>query len=180
VSSTRPSWLDYFLILAGMASSLLLTEWSGFQAVETAQTPELVRKLLLRHLPALLFLPLGILLFWPVFYGTQRLAGRPQHLTAGEWLWGVAWLGAVAFIAWIVWQYWGTPPEPLRPASFKQHVFVGYAVGVLALAALGILIGIINLIGRWSQPWTHTFSLVLTTWPIVPLAALWLWKVEMR
>jgi len=177
---SRPTWLDFFLILVGCAASLVLTDWSGFHAHETRQTPELARRLLLGHLPALLFLPLGILLFWPVFYATQRLGGRQPHLTAGEWLWGVAWLGALALTVWIAWQHWGAPPEILRPSTFKVHVFVGYAVGVLALAGVAVLIGIVNLIGRWSQPWTHTFSLVLVVWPVLPLAALWAWKIELK
>ena len=43
-----------------------------------------------------------------------------------------------------------------------------------------ILIGVINLIGRWSQPWTHTFALVLVIWPVLPLAALWAWRIEVK
>lgn len=179
-STSRPSWLDFLLILGGTALSLILADWSGLQANETSQTPEFVRRVLLKHLPAMLFLPLGILLLWPVFYGTQRLAGRQPHLSAGEWLCGVAWLGAVVLTVWIAWQYWGTPPELLRPAAFKGQVFVGYAVGVLALAGVATLIGVINLIGRWTQPWTHTLALVLVMWPVLPLAAMWAWKLEVK
>jgi hypothetical protein len=86
----------------------------------------------------------------------------------------------VALTVWIAWQHWGTPPELLRPATFKSHVFVGYAVGVLSLASVAVLIGVINLIGRWSKPWTHTFALVLVVWPVLPLAALWAWRIEVK
>jgi hypothetical protein len=176
----RPTWLDFILILAGCSLSLLLTDLSGFQARETAATPLAAAQLALRPLPYMLFLPLGILLLWPLFYMVQRLGGRRQALSSGEWLWGFAWLAAVLLTGWIAWQYWGTPPEQLRPEHFKGHVFVGYAVGVLSMGALALLIGLVNLVGRWQQPWTHSFCLALLMWPALPLGALLLWGIELK
>lgn len=175
----RPLWLDFFLILLGCAISLLLTNLSHFHAHPTSETPAEVLPLL-PLLPQLLFLPVGILLFWPIFYLTQRLSGRKYSLTAGEWLLGVAWLAAVTLTGWICWQAWGTPPEAFQPENFAKHVFVGYAVGVLALASFALIIGLIDMIGRWGQPWTHHLCLALVMWPGLPLLALLLWKIEIN
>src|SRR5688500_14536066 len=100
----RPNWLDYLLILVGVALSLVLTDLSGYRALPTADTPAAVSGVALRSVPHMLFLPLGILLLWPLFYLTQKMAGRTEPLTPAEWLWGVAWLAAVALAVWICWQ----------------------------------------------------------------------------
>lgn len=177
---SRPTGFDFFLILVGCTLSLLLTDLSGFQAAATDTTPPGAAALLLHSLPALLFLPLGVLLLWPLFFLTQRLAGRVQPITAGEWLWGVAWLGALALTVWIAWQYWGAPPEILQPETFKGRVFVGYAVATLALAAVALVTGLVDLVGRWGRPWTHHLALALLLWPVLPLLALLTWKIEIR
>src|SRR5262245_41420179 len=86
----RPTAVDYFLIVTGFALSFYLARLSGYQAAgaESIVEPNPAE---FRHvLPTLVFLTLGPLLLWPVFYGTQRLVGRPQALAPGEWLWGVA------------------------------------------------------------------------------------------
>jgi hypothetical protein len=166
----RPTWLDFFLILAGCALSLLLTDLSGFRARPTEATPN-GALLLRRSLPYLLFLPAGVLLLFPLFYLTQRISGRKQALTVGEWLWFVAWLGALLLTTWVAWQHWGTPPEYLS----KGHIWVGYAVSVLALAAVALITGLVDLIGRWGRPWTHHLALTLLMWPALPLLSLLAW-----
>jgi hypothetical protein len=176
----RPGWFDYLLILAGAALSLLLTDLSGYRALPTADTPAALAGVALRSVPHLLFLPLGLILLWPLFYMTQRMRGRAEGLTAAEWLWGVAWLGAVALAAWICWQHWGTPPEFLAPASFKGPAYVGYAVAMLALGAVGLLLGLADLVGRWPRPWTHPFCLALVMWPALPLAVVFLANIELK
>ena len=178
VPLSRPLWVDFFLIFLGCGLSHFLAEMSGFKALRTDDTPGAVKDDLLLALPRLLFLPLGVLLFWPMFYLTQRLAGRKHPLSAGEWLWGVAWLGAVVLTTWIAWQAWGTPPEFLRPENCKVQIFVGYVVGTMALTGFALLIGLVDLIGRWGQPWTHHCCLALVMWPLVPLAAGLLWHVK--
>src|SRR6202042_1317548 len=122
------------LMLCGVGFSLWLAELTGFQAQATADTPAEIPATVLKVFAPLLFLPLGILLWWPVFYTNQRIYGRPQSLTGGEWLWGVSWLLAVGLTSWILWQALGTPPEALAPtdpaarAEIKRFLFVGYAV----------------------------------------------------
>jgi hypothetical protein len=175
----RPTWFDYVFILMGCGLSMALTDLSRFEAHATAGSPALPA-LVLRWLPHLLFLPLGLLLLWPLFFLTQKCAGRVHPLTPAEWLWGVAWLGAVALTVWIAWQFWGTPPEFLTPASFKGTAFVGYALAMLAMGAVGIVIGLVDLIGRWPRPWTHPFCLALVMWPSLPLLALLLWHLELK
>lgn len=177
---SRPRFLDYFLMFCGVGLSLWLAELSGFQAQPTASTPPEIPLTALKLLPLLLFLPLGVVLFWPVFYTTQRIFGRPLSLTAGEWLWGVSWLITVALTTWIVWQGMGTPPEALQPAAAKGYAFVGYAVASMSLAAIAVLLFLVDLIGRWTQPWTHQLSLVLALWPVLPLIALLVWKIELK
>jgi len=169
----RPSGLDFFLILVGSSLSLLLTDLGGFQAAPTEVTPH-GALLLLRSLPYLLFLPAGILLFLPLFYLTQRIAGRRQTLSVGEWLWFVAWVGAALLTVWVAWHHWGTPPEFLS----KSNIWVGYAVTVLALAAVALITGLVDLIGRWGRPWTHHFALALLLWPALPLLALLAWGIK--
>jgi hypothetical protein len=186
----RPNWFDFLLILLGCALSLLLTDLSGFRAVPGESTPAWlgeplrssspdVQRTLLGLLPYLLFLPLGILLLWPLFYFKQRLGGRTQGPTAGEWLWGLTWLGAVLLTTWILWQGLGSVPEFLSPEKVKKGIFVGYAVGVLALGAVALLTGLVDLIARWPRPWTHHFVIALLIWPALILGALLLWGVGM-
>src|SRR5687767_3012056 len=80
--ATRPRFLDYLLILAGMAVSALLADWSGVRAGrESAPT---FRQVFLNNAPFLVLLPVGVVLFWPVFHLTQRILGRKAELTWGE------------------------------------------------------------------------------------------------
>ncbi len=174
---SRPGLVDYFLILAGCGLSLLLVEWSGLQA---APPGEGAATAVWKILAYLLFLPQGMLLGWPLFFATQRLAGREQALSAGEWVWGVAWLGSVALVTWICWHYFGTLPEFLQPGSFKKTVVFVYVLYVLTLAGIAAVIVLIDLVGRWPQPWTHSFGLALLIWPILPLAGLWLGNVKLE
>jgi len=135
---------------------------------------------LLPLLPTLLLLPVGILLFWPLFFLTQAVRGRTERISSGELLWGLAWLAVLPLTAWLAWQHWGTPPEWLAPATIKHTVFEGYTIGALALAALALLITLVGLVGRWRQPWTHTFCLALLFWPVLPIAALFLWDIKLQ
>src|SRR5207253_2405473 len=130
-----------------------LTQASGLRTVRSGDPLTTDTDPLLGILPALLFLPLGVILLWPLFYTTQRLLGRPQHLTAGEWLWGVAWLLTLALGGWIAWKHWGAPPEALVSVSFKKYVVVGYVLASLSLGVFALLTLLVGLVGRWPQPW---------------------------
>jgi hypothetical protein len=176
----RPTLFDFCCILLGFAISLILSSWSGLRASATPATPEAVATHLLRFLTALLFLPVGVLLFWPLFYFTQWLRGRGEPLTSGEWLWGAAWLGVLPLTAWVVCQHFDTLPEALESSSVKHGIFVGYAAGTLALAAMALIVTVIGLIGRWRPPWTHSFCLALLMEPVLPLAALFLWDIKLQ
>ncbi|MCC6420101.1 MAG: hypothetical protein IT429_17845 [Gemmataceae bacterium] len=178
---TRPLWLDFILILAGCWLSFLLTDMSGFQAARTSDTPGFVGDFLLKWILHALFLPLGVILLWPAFWVTQWFADRPDPLSAGEWLWGVAWLGAVVLTGWIIWQYAAPTslPEGMQSATFKGRVFVGYSLAMLALAAVALVIGVIDLFARWGQPWTHHCCLALLMWPVLPLAVVLLCNVSL-
>jgi len=177
-----PTWVDYLFILCGCGVSQFLTllcEGRGLHvSLPREESPSLLVQPLITMLPFLLLLPVGIVLFWPVFHATQRLRGRPSGLTFGEWLWGVAWLLAVVLTTWIVWHYAGSPPEILVSDSFKRHLIVGYALAVLSLGLIALLLTLIDLVGRWPQPWTHGFGLVLLIWPNLPLAAVWAWDIR--
>ena len=50
----------------------------------------------------------------------------------------------------------------------------------IILSGVVVLLLLVDLFGRWKQPWTHQFSLVLALWPLVPLAALLAWKIELK
>ena len=176
----RPTLVDFFCILIGFAISLVLTRWSKLGAAATAATPQPVAEHLLGLLPTLLLLPIGILLFWPLFYFTQRLRGRREWMSSGEWLWGLAWLAVLPLVAWLIWQRWDTLPELLDPATIKDSVFAGYTVGVLGLGSVALLIALVGLFGRWRQPWTHTFCLALLIWPLLPVGALFLWDIKLQ
>jgi hypothetical protein len=171
---SRPMALDYFLILVGCSLSLFLQQISHPNPQPKRETPAWVQQYVLPILPTLMSLPVGIILLWPLFYATQRLRGRPAALSAGEWLWGVAWLAAVLLTAFILWLSSGEPPEFLKHGDYRpQHIWT--IILVPTLAGIAVLIGLISLLARWQQPWTHTFGLVLLFWPVIPLAGLILW-----
>jgi hypothetical protein len=180
VIPSRPCFLDYFLILVGSGLSLWLAELSGLHAGTTSEIPDRFLAPLLRLFPHLLFLSLGILLWWPVFFTTQKIFGRQQALTVGEWLWGLAWLGALFLTAWIVWKGLGTAPGFLGTPDFQKGVIVGYIIFTLSMAVIAFLVLVINLFGRWPQPWTHHFSLALMIWPVLPLSMLWLLGIKLE
>src|SRR5262249_24599751 len=115
---SRPRSIDYFFMLCGVSLSILLTDLCNMQPTSDVSSPLVQR--LLRVLPEMLLLPLGVLLLWPLFYLTQWALGRKEGITSGEWLWGVAWLGALALAGWICWHAFGTPPEMLAGPSFRK------------------------------------------------------------
>jgi hypothetical protein len=177
---SRPRLLDYALILAGCSLSLLLADLSGWRAVAAGDASTPLLQAFLKIVPHMLFLPVGVLLFWPLFYATQKVLGRQQTLSAGEWLWGLAWLADLALTAWIAWQALGAPPEFLVAPGFRRGVLIGYVISVLALAVICVILALVGLVFRWQQPWTHSFGLMLMIWPVSPLAALWMQNVKLE
>lgn len=171
---SRPRVVDYFLMLCGVALSLLLGEWSGLKTRPSADPPDTVVRAIAAIHPYLFFLPLGLLLLWPIFYMTQRIVGRRQPMSAAEWLWGLAWLADLVVIGWILWQAFGTPPD------VKRAMITGYIIFVATAAALALAIGLVDLVGRWPQPWTHHFCLVLMIWSVLPVGLMWLLGLKLE
>jgi hypothetical protein len=171
---SRPTGFDYLLVFVGLSFSLFLFGLSYPQPEARADTPEWVKTYLLPLLPQLMVLPQGVILLWPLFYATQRMLGRPQALSAGEWLWGVAWLGTLLLAVWLMWRHFGTVPEFLEDLQYPPQSIWTIIVAP-TLAALAVVIGLTSLIARWRQTWTHTLGLVLVIWPVIPLAGLLLW-----
>lgn len=169
-----PSFLDYFLIFCGAGLSVLLAQLSGLHVDH-----ENARGLLLHlHsvLPQMLFLPMGIVLFWPIFFGVQKVLGRNTGMTLGEWLWGVAWLANVFFAIWFFWYGFGGMPSAVQ--NIKQQVIISYLLFSLAMAVIAPVLLIVGLVRRAPLPWTHRFCLAMLTWPIAPLVIVYLGQVK--
>jgi hypothetical protein len=174
---SRPTVFDFFLILLGCALSSFLMAFDG-PTVEPKDTaanlPPSVTTYVFPLLPFLLVLPQGVVLLWPLFYSIQRIRSRPQSLTGGEWLWGFAWLGTLLLIGWAAWNKSGTPPDFLKNMTFPPHL-VWYVILVPSMAVIAVIIVVIDLVSGWQQPWTHTLSVALALWPVLPLAAVLAW-----
>ena len=156
--ATRPHFVDYLLILLGAGLSVLLAELGGVQqppAVPTASAA------LARGFVIVLFLSLGVVLLWPIFFLIQKILGRKQEMTWGEWLWGLAWLGAVFLTVWLVLKGNNALPGFMAGDDFKRAVLIGYVLFVVSIGILAVVVYVVSLVGRWIVPWTHTFGLAL-------------------
>jgi hypothetical protein len=171
---SRPRFIDYFLMLCGAGLSVLLAEWSEVRV--TAGDASRPGPAFVKVLPYLLFLPQGIILLWPIFYATQRAGGRDVALAAGEWVWGLAWLAAVLLVSWIAWKQMSQPEVD----TLKKTAVLAYILFVLTAAVIAVIVAFVDMVGRWPQPWTHTFCLVLMIWSALPLAALWIWNLKLE
>jgi len=167
---SRPTLFDFFLVVSGFGLSLFLSEAVSIEVMAKSDAPPVVVNYLVPILPLLLRLPDGVILLWPIFLLTQRIMGRKQGLTSGEWLWVIAWLvvAVLNVLAW--WQRWYDMPAFLRDHLPKVFL-IGYVVVMPSMAAVAFVLILLGLIGRWQQPWTHTFGLVLIVWPVLPVAA---------
>src|SRR5438093_614552 len=132
---SRPGVLDFLFVLCGCGISLLLVEWIGLHTESDEPAPAIVYSLLKLH-PYMLFLPQGILLLWPLLFLTQKIGGREQPLSGGEWLWGLAWLASLAFAGWISWRYLGSLPEFLQVESFAKTLGRAYTIFVASTCAI--------------------------------------------
>jgi hypothetical protein len=167
---TRPTLLDFLVIVAGFALSLFLFQAESLKVTVTPAAPAAAARIV-PLLPQLVRLPDGVILLWPIFFVTQRILGRKQGLTSGEWLWVFAWLGTALLTGLGAWQMWGTVPEFLH--AFLPWVFlIAYVIVVPSMAAIALVLIVLGWIGRWQQPWTHTFGLVLVIWPALPVGGI--------
>src|SRR5262245_55226443 len=167
--ASRPSLIDYLLAWLGVGISALVARMTGLQMILPDSEPSPLWQALRDVLPALLFLPVGVILCWPIFYTTQWFRGRRGGLTAGEWLLGLAWLAALAFAGWSAGKGAGILPGFFTEDDFKKFAVLGYILFMLSMGALALTIWLIGIVGRWQQPWTHTLSLALIIWPALPL-----------
>jgi hypothetical protein len=169
-TAARPTLLDYFLLLAGCSLSLFLIQikpWK-FEAKEGLGAPAAD---LVGQLGDIMRLTEGVVLLWPIFLALQSLRGRAHGLSAGEWLWVIAWLGVATMTGLAAWAKWGTLPEWLQDHADKPRM-IYYMIVAPSMGALAMLFAVIGLVRRSPIPWTQSFSLALVTWPVLPLAGI--------
>src|SRR4051794_26565145 len=87
----RPTLFDFVLVVAGFGLSLFLFQADSLRVTPAPGAPLAAVTYLVPILPQLVRLPEGVILLWPIFYLSQRVLGRHQGLTSGEWLWVFAW-----------------------------------------------------------------------------------------
>jgi hypothetical protein len=170
-AASRPGLVDFLLLLAGAGLSLYLTQLGPLRAEASAEVADERLRALVAFLPGPLRLSEGIVLLWPIFFSLQRLFGRAQGLTSGEWLWVFSWLGVALLSGLSAWDTLGGLPEFLQPHAVRPRLF-WYLVFVPVLAALAVVLAPFGLLRRTPLPWTHSFSLALMIWPALPLAAI--------
>jgi len=175
VPMSRPSMADYLLILFGLTLSLYFVALSGLNPV-VDRGASVFLTALGSVVPLLLFLPLGVVLLWPLFFTLGKLAGRSQKLALGEWLWGFAWLVSLVMAIWMVWKASGGAPESLTSEEFRETLVAIYALYLLAMGVVAFFTWLFCLFSTSLFPWTHTFALALLFWPVLPLSLIWLMK----
>src|SRR5262249_10523895 len=111
---------------------------------------------------------------------TQKITGRKQELTLGEWLWGLAWLGSLFMTVWILWKGLGSLPSFMSEPGFMNAVMIGYIVFVLSMGVLAAALFLAGIFSRTPRPWSHTFGLALLTWPLAPMALWWLLGIKLE
>src|SRR5262249_13770789 len=135
----RPTVLDYFLLLAGCALSLTLIGLSPLPVEAKPNVQSDAARDLVEALPTPLRLTAGGVLLWPLFFFFQYLGGRRDGLTAGEWLWVLAWFGIALLTGLSAWERAGLP-DWLRSLTEKYHPrHVWYLICVPSLGVLALL-----------------------------------------
>jgi hypothetical protein len=171
--------VEYLLLLLGCAISLLLTEYTGLKAVRTDHSPGWMSPALATILPYLLLLPVGLILWWPVFFALGRLRGRPHDLSLVEWIWGCLWLGDLVLVIGII-SFHALGANV--PALETMREIIGPLLRVLSVVLAGVAIGLVGL-GYWlrlPRPWTHHFGLAMLLWPLLSQILLWLGHVQLE
>jgi hypothetical protein len=172
-SLSRPAAFDYFLLLAGVCLSLILI---GLHPLPVA-AGDSVMDTGLRELIGALAVPMrlteGIVLLWPFFFLTQRLRGRDEGLTAGEWIWIISWMGVAMLSVLGAWEHFGSSSMPdfllkYVPTAYK----LWYMIAAPSMGALALVLLLMGMVSRTPLPWTHSFALVLAVWPVLPLSAI--------
>ena len=179
---SRPSLLDFFLLLVGCALSFFLFRLPlpFFQEPAAGLVP--ASHGLADVLPYLLQLPDGIILLWPFFYLLQLGLGRSRGMTAGEWLWLFAWLGnatlhTLALLVQLVavsqvLAAYDTSLAPYSALWTHWPALIWYVILIPSMALIAVLIALLGAFSREPPPWTNNLGLVLIIWPLLPLAGI--------
>jgi hypothetical protein len=179
---SRPSLLDFFLLVVGCALSFFLARLPlpFFQEPVTGPVP--VDHGVREVLPSLLQLPDGVILLWPFFYLIQLGLGRSRGMTAGEWLWLFAWLGnallhtlALVVELMALPEFLRTTTASLAPYSVYWTYWpaiIWYMVLLPSMALIAVIIAVVGAFSREPPPWTNNLGLVLIIWPLLPLAGI--------
>jgi probable H4MPT-linked C1 transfer pathway protein len=169
---SRPTLLDYLLLLLGCGVSLYLVRL-GPLWVEPGEhvTGPVLAEIVATFLPTVMRLPEGVLLLGPVFFVLQVVLGRRQGPTGAEWLWVLAWLGTALLTGLSAWARTDTVPEVIQPYVYKP-LLLWYLIFVPAMAALALVLAVLGLASSVPKPWTHQLGLALILWPALPLGAI--------
>ena len=168
---SRPTLVDYFLLVLGFALSTYLTRVGPLpvEAREIVADPRL--QTAVTYLPDVMRLPEGVLLLGPLFLITQFVMGRRQGLTSIEWLWVLSWLGVVVLSGLTAWRNVIPFPDAVLPyIALVPRLW--YVLLVPSMAALAVVLRLLGLFSRRPAPWTYSFGLVLLVWPVLPLAGI--------
>ncbi len=169
--TSRPTLVDYCLLFLGCGLSLYLVRIGPMPAAADDSRTDSGLREVVALLPEAMRLPEGVILLWPVFLMLQRVRGRAQGLTFGEWLWVLAWLGLALLSGLSAWERWGALPEFAQAYAAKPRMF-WYIVVVPSMAALAAVLALGGLLRRVPAPWTHTCGLAMVIWPVAPLAGI--------
>ena len=165
----RPTFIDYFLLLLGVALSVYLARIAplAVEARDASADPRL--RTAVSYLPDLMRLPEGVLLLGPLFLVVQWARGRKQGLTSIEWLWVLSWFG-VAILTGLA--SWKNAFPDLAPSVLGRVPWLWYLILVPTMAGLGVVLRLLGVFSRRPAPWTHALGLALLVWPAPLLAAI--------
>ena len=99
----------------------------------------------------------GIVLLWPVFLALQSLRGRSEGLTAGEWLWVIAWLCVVLLTALAAWDKWGALPDWLKEHATRPRSLY-YLIVTPAAGRPGVAIRSVRPGAAWADAVDASFQ----------------------
>jgi hypothetical protein len=164
---SRPCFFDYLFLLAGVGLSLYLMRLAPIRAAPDESRDRYVAAVI-EFLPALMRIPEGVILLWPIFFATQW-PGRSRGLILGEWLWLLAWVCMVLITGLTAWETLIGLPTWLQPHATKPRL-LWYALFAPAIALLALVFLIVSLL-RPPAPWTQNLGLALLIWPAGPSLA---------
>jgi hypothetical protein len=168
--ASRPTLIDYLLLLAGAGLSLALIKLSPFSVEPSDAVTQRALRAAIPLLPRLLRLPEGVILLLPLFFATQFVLGRRDSLTAAEWLWLLSWCGTAILTVLAGCDHFNLLPELLQTNVLLIRLiwYVGFELAMALLACVLIVAGFF----RPARPWTHQLALALALWPVAPLAGI--------